>query len=143
MKKFFLCVITVFLFALVLPAAAHAENKVNSIFYDDQYVSIGWTRLWWVGGTSNTTYGSLNFSLVTAQPVTIYDILGDNAYHRISEAMQETRAASVSDFGEENLPEVAFHFDQENVYLTFSHGQLSGFTGTYTWPWGLELTIKR
>ncbi|MBQ8974465.1 MAG: hypothetical protein IJ072_01930, partial [Oscillospiraceae bacterium] len=92
--------------------AAHCFSPydLSSVYYDEQYVSVGWHRDWYAGGIHNEGWDSVNYDLIKGEKVRIYDILGDDAYEIIEEGLLGTWAAEEAKLGDYDLDNLKFFF---------------------------------
>lgn len=113
-------------------------HELKHIYYDDQYASIGWSCKWYGGGVGDTTYEYVNYNLSTKAEVTLYDLLGDNAYNIIVEALnKEDESGTLSgNFDIAMVDSVPFYFDEDTVYINFPDYMLGV-------SWSVEITVKR
>ena len=110
-------------------------RELISVYYDEDYISVGWHIDWYAGGVHNEGWESVNLSRQTFKPVSIYDILGENAEDKIDRALEERGISSPRDYQDEDF---ALFFDTEKVYIGFRSYTFYGMTNS-----GVFIEIKR
>ena len=116
---------------------SYAPYHLESVFCDENYLSIGWSQFWFAGGVSNDVYDALNYDLSTMEPLTVYVVLGDRAKEYIGKALAEIIPDNTPLLDDNAMENLHFYFDDENVYVCFdSYALHQGY-------WGLVLTIPR
>lgn len=117
----------------------YSPHELSHIFYDDNYVSVGWTCPWFAGGVSNTEYEYVNYDLNSKAQLTVTDVLGINAHNSIAQALNKV---DESGFLSEQLKsividDIPFYFDTDTVYLNFPSYMLDQGGA------GIEVTLPR
>ncbi len=117
----------------------YSPHELSHIFYDDNYVSVGWTCPWYAGGVENTTYEYVNYDLNSKAVLKVTDLLGDNAHNSITQALNKI---DDSGYYSERLKrimidDIPFYFDTNTVYLNFPSYMLDQGTGS------LEVSLPR
>lgn len=116
---------------------SYAPYHLESVFCDENYLSIGWSQFWFAGGVSNDVYDALNYDLSTLEPLTVYDVLGEDAKELIGAALAELIPEDTPVLDDDAMENLHFYFDDENVYVCFdSYALNQGY-------WGVCLTIAR
>lgn len=115
-----------------------SPHELKHVYYDDDYVSIGWNCSWYAGGVADTSFTSVNYDLNSKIILSVRDLLGDNAYNIIIEALnKEDESGFLSNsFEHAMLDSVPFYFDADTVYINFPDNMLG-----VSWP--IEITVPR
>lgn len=103
-----------------------SPRGLDSVYYDDKYVSIGWSGEWYAGGVADVNYECMNYDLNTKSELTLFDILGEKAYDIVADALvKEDNTGSLNEFFEYNmLNTIPFYFDEDTVYINFPDYEL-------------------
>ena len=121
-------------------------HTIDFVHYDEHYISIVWMVDWYIGGVHNGFLETINLNLDTLNQVSIYELLGNDAYIVIRNSIIDyftqkadfnALNASLRYYDSYDLTKLVFYFDSENVYVTFGQGELS--QGKYI----LRLSIPR
>ena len=110
-------------------------RELVSVYYDESYISVGWHIDWYAGGVHNEGWESVNLSRQTYEPVSICDILGEDAAEKTDEALEEKEIPGPRDYKEDDF---SFYFDAEKVYIGFHSYTFHGMTNS-----GVFIEIKR
>lgn len=107
-----------------------APHQLSHVYYDDSYVSIGWERAWYAGGVDDSDYVGLNLNAATQSHLSLTDVLGENAYDRIINAViNQGYDRSTLKITENMLDEINFYFDADAIYISVDPGLFFWFTG--------------
>lgn len=100
-------------------AWSYSPRELNSVYYDDNYVSIGWSGLWYAGGVTDTEFACMNYDLNSKSELTLHDILGENAYDIIVDALDKEDDSGwlSSSFDYSMIDKALFYFDESTVYV--------------------------
>lgn len=101
---------------------SYSPRELNSVYYDDAYVSIGWSGLWYAGGVEDTEMACMNYDLNFKSELTLKDILGENAYDIIVNALNKEDESGwlSSSFDYSMVDKTLFYFDESTVYISLS-----------------------
>ena len=102
-------------------------RELKSVYYDENYISVGWEIQWYAGGVHNEWWESVNINRETLSEVSISNVLGEDAKAIIDRALEESIASNESGF-EYDLESVTFFFDEGTIYIGFGSGSLAGIS---------------
>ena len=116
----------------------YSPRELDSVYYDADYVSIGWSCLWYGGGVTDTEFVCMNYDLNSKSELTLYDILGENAYDIIVNALnKEDDSGYLSNsFNYSKMNEASFYFDKNTVYINFPDNVLDV-------SWSVSISVPR
>ena len=110
-------------------AMVFQPRALENVYYDDACVSVGWSWKWFAGGISDNGFAGFNYDLKTMQPLTIGDILGEDAEEILLDAIE--RYGMPLDHFYRYYPGfeyLAFYFDAANVYVSIGPNRVINLT---------------
>jgi len=106
-----------------------APMAIASIYYNEEYISIGWHQFWYAGGVTNNLWKSLNYNAKTGEKLTIYELLGDNAKQLILDKLLEVyeldKTITTEALADYDMNELDFYLDDKKIYIAFDSYEIS------------------
>lgn len=98
----------------------YSPLSLESVYYDDIYLSVVWTYFWHIGGVGNTGWESITFDLSKRSQISIFDLFGENTKEIVCDALiEEFGGDKGNQFSTDyiNWDDLQFSVDDQSVYI--------------------------